>query len=204
MLLLQSDNSHCLRKFVRKKGCHPHKPGSSWKHGCFSEGKPTAGVLLFEIPDLLEIPRDKADSRLTGTGGKTHYWWHPYWHRRTWQELTLHCSMGCVFMALRLNLQPQGNMSFWKPEENNSNSVISYQSRLFMQPANHKSVALDYKEARRMSGYHFVQTCMKDKCAKNPAVLGGHYWKECLLCSDFCINNLRLNSFGDRRWYTEK
>lgn len=104
-------------------------------------------------------------------------------------------------MALRLNLQPQGSTSFWNPEENNSNSVISYQSRLSLQAANQKSVALDYKEVR---WYHFVQTCMKDTCAKNPAVLGGHYWKKCLLCSDFCINNLNLNSFGDRRWYTEK
>lgn len=47
-----------------------------------------------------------------------------------------------MLMALRLNLQPQGNVSFGKPEENNSNSVISYQSRLSLQPANHESVAL--------------------------------------------------------------
>lgn len=74
-------------------------------------------------------------------------------------------------MALRLNSQPQGIMSFLKPEEN-SNSVISYQSRLSLQPANHKSVTLDYKEARWMSGYHFVQTCMKDNC-KKPCCAGG-------------------------------
>lgn len=50
--------------------------------------------------------------------------------------------------SLELNLQPQGNMSFWKPEENIINSMISYQSRLSLQCANHKPVAIDYGEVR--------------------------------------------------------
>lgn len=74
MLLLQKDYSCSQRNFVRKKGCHPHKHSVFLKLDCFPEGKPTAGALLFEMSDLLEIPRDKADLRLTGhtessTGG---------------------------------------------------------------------------------------------------------------------------------------
>lgn len=165
MLLLQSDNSHCPRKFVRKKGCHPHKHRFFLKTWLFLRGKANCrGIIIW---NTRFIRNTQGQSRF-----KT--------HRallvasiliQMYMAGTLHCSMGCVFMALRLNLQPQGNMSFWKPE--NSNSVISYQSRLSLQPANHKSVALDYKEARWMSDYHFVQTCMKDNWAKNPAVLGG-------------------------------
>lgn len=173
MLLLQKDDSHSQRNFVRKKGCHPHKNSVFLKAQLFLRGKANCRSII--IWNVRFIRNNQGQSRFKTHGAHRElYWWYPYWHRCTWQELTLHCSTGCVLMALRLNLQPQETMWFRKPEENNRNSVISYQSRLFLQPANHKSVPLDYKEVRWMSGYHFVQTCMKDNGAKNPAVLGGH------------------------------
>lgn len=50
--------------------------------------------------------------------------------------------------------------------------MISYQSRLSLQSASHKSVALDYEEVRWKSGNDFVQTCKKDICAKKSLCSG--------------------------------
>lgn len=162
---------------MRKKGCHPHKHRFFLKTQLFLRGKANCrSIIIWNIRFI------------RNTQGQSRFETHRAHRQRALlvasiltemyiARITLRCSTGRVFMALRLNLQPQRNTSFWKPEENNSNSVISYQSGLSLQPANQKSVALDYKEVR---WYHFVQTCMKDNCAKKPCCAGGTLVEEML------------------------